>query len=92
MEFETFRKISDYAISGLKQNEPSAFNGNIEVKKYRVTIEEIPEPDSVIIARLQKLWEECDNHHHLGPIKGVARRYGVDLDNSLFGKKRKKAA
>jgi len=77
--FETFRKIRDYEIGNLRQENPSSFNGSVSVKRYRVTIEEIEEPDDVIRERIQKLWDECKNHHHWGPLQAVAKRYGLEL-------------
>ena len=76
---ETFRNPNAYWLRQLKQDEPSAFNGNVEVRKYRVTVELIDEPDDVIRARIQKLWDECDNHHHWQPLKNAAKKYGLEL-------------
>lgn len=77
--FETFRKIGTYQIGGLKDENPSCFNGNVAVRRYRVTIEEIQEPDDVIRARIQELWDECNNHHHWGPLRAAAKQYGLEL-------------
>lgn len=60
-------------------NGPSCFNGIIAVEKFRLTVERIAEPKEVIGARLQKLWEESDNHHHHAPLMAYARRLGVVL-------------
>lgn len=79
MVFETFLQIGSYEIGNMKRDDPSCFNGNVSVKRYRVTIEEIEDPDDVIRARLQKLWDECDNHHHREPLRAVAKRYGLEL-------------
>lgn len=80
--FETFKSISQYEISNLTRVEPSAFNGNVEIKKYRVTIEEITESTEVYHQRLQKLWDECDNHHHWNPLKSMAKKFGYELKGS----------
>lgn len=77
--FETFRAIGAYEMGNLRQEDPSCFNGNVQVKRYRVTIEEIEEPDDVIAARIQKLWDECKNHHHWSPLQAVAKRHGLEL-------------
>lgn len=68
--------------------EPSSFNGTVEVRRYRVTVEEIPEPDDVIAARLTKLWEECANHHHWRPLRHEAAKIGLELPMETFGKNR----
>jgi len=57
-------------------NEPSAFNGRVSVRKYRVTVELIEEPIEVIHERLESLWLACDNWHHLGPLEAAAKQYG----------------
>jgi len=60
---ETFREITGYWLNELKKEDPSCFNSIVEVEKYRVTIEKIEEPKEVYQKRLQKLWDECTNHH-----------------------------
>ena len=77
--FETFQNIGTYHINTMTSKAPSCFNGNVAVKRYRVTIEEIEESDDVIRARIQALWDECKNPHHWGPLRAVAKRYGLDL-------------
>ncbi len=79
IEFETFRRLGDFQRRSLEQGEPSCWNGEVNVKKMRVVFEEIEEPDEVIRARIQKLWDECDNHHHRDPLRAVAKKYGLDL-------------
>ena len=76
---ETFLDPSGYWLSRIKQGEPSSFNGNVEVRKYRVTVELIDEPDEVICGRIQKLWDECKNHHHWLPLQAAAKKYGLEL-------------
>lgn len=77
--FETFRKIDDYTKSNLIKDEPSCFNGNVCVRKYKVTVELVEEPIEVIQARIQKMWDECKNHHHWQPLKNEAKKYGLEL-------------
>jgi len=89
ISFETFRQIGNYEQSNLIQKEPSAFNGWIRVRKYKVTVEPIEEPNEVITERLQKLWDECDNSHHRQPLKAVAKQLGYELQGDS-GSKRKK--
>lgn len=77
--FETFRDIGSFELRQLTQNEPSCFNGMVRVEKYRVTVEKVQEPVEVIRARLQKMWDECDNHHHREPLARTGFKYGIDL-------------
>jgi hypothetical protein len=86
---ETFKELKGYWLSDLKKDNPSCFNGMVDVEKYRVTIEKIKEPKEVYQERLQKLWDECDNHHHWNPLKATADRLGVKLTGSA-GNKRKR--
>jgi hypothetical protein len=58
---------------------PSAFNGTVRFRRYRVSVDEIDEPDQVLIDRLRKLWAECDNHHNLSPIQQAAAQFGIEL-------------
>ena len=78
-EFETFRDIGAFEVHGMKQGEPSCFNGMVRVTKFRVTIEEVPEDDEVIRERLRKMYAECTNHHHMRPLMAMAKKYGLDL-------------
>lgn len=86
ISFETFRNIGQYEISNLKKDKPTAFNGNVLIKKHKVTIEEIKEPIEVYHKRIQELWDLCDNFHHLQPIKNVAKELGYELKGQ-FGNK-----
>jgi hypothetical protein len=81
ISFETLRKIHQYDISNMKKDYPTCFNGVVSIKKYKVTIEEVIEPQEVYAERLQKLWDECDNYHHWTPIKEAAERIGYTLIN-----------
>lgn len=84
---ETFRQVGDWELNSMKKSEPNCFNSKVDIFKYRVTIEKIEEPKEVYQERLQKLWEETDNHHHYDPIKIVALKLGVELTGD-FGAKR----
>ena len=77
--FETFREISLYEVRNLTKNEPTSINGRVNVRKYKVTIELIDEPNKVIAERIQKLWDECNNHHHWQPLIGMAKSIGYEL-------------
>lgn len=73
---ETFRDIRGWTLDSLVANKPSCYNGYVSVVKYRVTVEVVEEPVEVIHARLEKLWRECNNHHHWGPLEAEAIKYG----------------
>ena len=88
-EIETFRDIQGWTLTNLIQDEPSSFNGIVNVHRYRVMVELIEEPNEVIAERIRKLWRECDNLHHRQPLKGAAAKIGVELDSSEYGKDRK---
>ena len=87
ISFETFRKLSDYDISNIKKDEPSSLNGNIEFRKYKVTVEDIEEPFEVLSERLQLMWDKCDNFHHWNPLKAAAKSIGYELQGSPSSKR-----
>ena len=78
-EFETFAELSNYQKRNLIFDEPCCFNGQVSVRKYKHTVELVDEPIEVIQARIQKLWDECDNHHHWQALKAAAKTYGLEL-------------
>ena len=89
---ETFRDYGHYELSNIAESawrEPSCYNGRVCVRRFRVTVEVIDEPAEVIGSRLQKLWDECDNHHHVEPLIYAAEKYGVELVGQ-YGSKRKR--
>lgn len=65
---------------------PSCFNSVVSIRRYRITVEEIPEPDEVLRDRLRKLWRECDNHHHWSPLQAAANELNITLAHADFGK------
>ena len=89
ISFDTFRKIGLYEQHNLQSKEPSCFNGSVSIRKYKVTIEPIEESNDILAERLQKLWDECDNHHHWTPLKNAAKQIGYELKGSA-GSLRKK--
>ena len=73
--FETFR-VPSYETD--IQRAPSAFNGIVRVRRYRVTIEQIDEPAEVLHDRLRALWRESDrNPHYWHPMRVVAAEIGM---------------
>ncbi len=80
---ETFSR--PYVGMIYKLDEPSSFNGIVQVETYRITVEKIPESNEVYAARVRKLWRKCDNHHHRDPLRQAAKKYGVELDDAENG-------
>lgn len=89
---ETYCRPDYYWRSKFTENfkEPSCFNCGVSIKRYRITFEEIHEPNEVLEQRLLWLWMQSDNHHDWNPLKAVASQLGVELDPSQFGINRKK--
>lgn len=67
-EFETFRDVTGYTVSQLKQAEPSCINF-LRYKKYKVTIEEIEEPKEVYIERLNNMFDKASTYQTKESIK-----------------------
>jgi len=89
ISFDTFTKIGLFEQHNLQSKEPSCFNGNVSIRKYKITIEPIEEPNEVLAERLQKLWYECDNYRHWTPLKNAALQIGYELKGNA-GSLRKK--
>lgn len=80
---ETFGKPSDYQIRSLTRAEPYVHNGEVNVDRYRVTIEKIEEPAEVIKGRLEALLQQ---KHHIDTPKAIrakAQSLGITLDGML---------
>ena len=80
--FETFRKIDAHEKRQIAKDEPSCFNGMVRVRKYKITTELVDEPIEVIQARIQKMWDECTNHHNWNSLQKEAAKYGLTLCHS----------
>lgn len=75
---ETYREPT-WDLRNIEQAEPSAFNGEVRIRRYRVTTELIEEPIEVLRDRLRKLWRENEpNHHHWASMRKMAERLGMD--------------
>jgi len=81
-EIITFSKPWDIFIS----NEPSSTNGNIQVEKYKITIEKLEEPKETIFERLELLWVTDDNFHNYEPLERKAKELGY-VFKGRFGEK-----
>ena len=79
IEFETFRKPGYFAQKDLTQKSPDCFNGEVAIRKYKITFELVDESWEVLIERLRKLWSECDNLHHWNPLQSEAKKLGIEL-------------
>lgn len=76
---ETYRAMGAYELGQLEQREPSAWNGEIRIRRYRITVELIDEPIEVLRERLRRLWRtEERNHHRVDPMRAMAKRLGMD--------------
>ena len=76
IEFETFREIGAYNLSNIKQDVPSSVNF-LRYKKYKVTIESMPEDKSVYIERLENLLSEAKGHHQRAMINDEIKKLKV---------------
>lgn len=89
--FETFNRPGEWEQQRMESKEPYCFNGSVGIRKYRVTFEEVDEPKDLLVARLRKLWSECDNHHHWWPLRAEAAALGIELQISDVGSNKKAA-
>jgi hypothetical protein len=87
ISFETFKTLSSYDISNIKKDAPSSFNGNVEFRKYKVTVEPVDESFEILSERLQTMWDKCDNFHHWNPLKSAAKSIGYELQGSAGSKR-----
>lgn len=75
---ETYRDPS-WDLRNVEQTEPSAWNDDVRIRRYRVTVELVDEPIEVLRDRLRRLWREDEpNHHHWGPMRKMAEQLGMD--------------
>jgi hypothetical protein len=67
---------------------PIIWNGEGRLFRYRITVEEIPESNDVLIERLTNLWETTKyNHHHSNYFSMMAKKLGIVLDPNTRGSK-----
>jgi hypothetical protein len=77
-QLESFNDCQ-WALKGSIQKDPSCFNCEVRIKKYRITVEEIEEPLEVYQERLEKLNSESGNHHDMLPLTNKAAELGIVL-------------
>ncbi len=81
MEFETYQPATIRPNSVIK---PSVFNGRCLIRKYKVTVEEIIEEDSILAERLLDLYKRR-NELKITYIDNVsamyteAKKLGIEL-------------
>jgi hypothetical protein len=68
---------------------PRVFNGVVNVRRWRITVELIDESPEVIYARLLDLWERSDNYHDMLPLQKAAQELGMTLPSNTFSKRMK---
>lgn len=76
---ETFRDIGAWEFNQISQPEPSCFNDRVRINKYKITVEEINEPNEVYGERLERLWINSNNHHDIDPLKKAATKIGYEF-------------
>jgi hypothetical protein len=83
IEMETMRQpwVTSRDITASMLATPDAYNGDVHVRKYKLTVEMIDEPVEVIQARIQELWDNCTNSHNWDSLKHMAARYGMELSH-----------
>lgn len=85
IEFETFRSIKmEYEISWMAQSKPSVFDNNeVRIRKNKITVEVMDEPEHILQARLQKLWNEELNEDNRNALMYEARKLGYELEGEM---------
>lgn len=78
--FETFKPVGKFEQDGLTRHHAYVHNGQVNVKRYRVTIEEIVEPQEIYQERLQHLWEASKSHLERTPLQIAAKELGYSLE------------
>ena len=71
--------VEHWEISSLERCQPSCFNDNLRLRKYRITVELVEEPKEVIAARLQDLWDNSDHYRHSDLLRAAAAELGYKL-------------
>jgi len=86
-----------YSLDDLVRNngEPTAFNSDVRIKKYKITLEEILEPLEVLKERIKDLYKKETNYHNKDALNKYSRNlFGVivkDLDKKFTEEEKLKA-
>ena len=86
--FETFQQPDCFLLRGLERPVPDVFNGQVHVRRWRVTVEPVEESDGEIYAWLLDLWERSCNMHEWEPLRAAAKALGRELPHERLGKRR----
>lgn len=85
VEFETYLRPhlngQDY-----EQDTPSAFNGEIRIRRFRITVEEVEESNDILCERLQSLWEQGGSWQLEAIFKEAADELGYKLQGTYGSK------
>ena len=76
--FETFQAPTEWTIAErLMSDAPRVGNGDVQIRRYEITIRRIEEAPEVLLARLQRLWHESErNSHNWDAMYNAARDLG----------------
>lgn len=77
--FETFGEVNSGAIESLTRKAPNVWNGQVNIKRYKITIEEIEEPKELLRERLIALLNQKTHISHPSSIRAEARKLGIEL-------------
>lgn len=77
----TFRRpvLNSAVKSSNELYAPAVCGGEVNIRRFQVTVEEIPEPHEVLCERLQYLWEHSCNVEDTLPIQMEAKKIGYIL-------------
>ena len=87
--FETFRRIGAWEMNSLTNPAPGCFNGEVSIRKHRVTVEIVEEPIETLQQRVQDLWDHETNYHHHNPLQSTAKSLGMPRLENMGAKVRK---
>lgn len=79
-QVECFGQPNDYMLGQLGKKESVVWNGEVLVKRYRITVEEIEEPMSVLKERLEALLHKRGHVSDYASILAEAKRLGIELN------------
>lgn len=79
---ECFGEPNEHLLRRLGHAAPTVWNDKVAIKRYRITVEEIVEPDTVLKDRMEALLKtrgHIDKNRH---IRDEAKRLGIKLDSN----------
>lgn len=79
-QLEVFGLPNDYVLSQLGKTEPNIWNGQVSVKRYLITVEEIEDSAEDLKERLQSLLRQRGHIDNANSIRAEAKRLGITLD------------